>query len=571
VKRNVTALAEKEYDLVIVGGGIFGICVAWDAVLRGISVALVERGDFAHATSANCFKMVHGGIRYLQHGDLPRIRESSKERNVLLRIAPHLVAPLPFVVPTYGHGMRGKEILCAALAAYNLITFDRNCGIADAQKRIAPGLILSRKECLELFPGLERNGLTGAVVFYDAQMYSPARLALCYLKSAAEAGANAANYLEATGFLRKKNRVYGIKARDLLSNNEMEIRGKVVVNSAGPWAGHLVKDWLGLRLNTAPIFSRDVFFLVRRRLHEKYALALEHSTRDADAILSRGHRHLFLVPWRNYMLVGVWHAVHKGDPSTFTFTADDLEVFVEEINAAYPAIALTRRDVSMWHAGLILFGDNDRPGSDLSYGKRSQLIDHSATHDIDGIVTIIGVRYTTSRSTAEAVVDLVFKKLGKAPPRSLTAVTPVYGGQIENFGRLQNQVLAERSFGLNAEILSALVHNHGSRYQEVLKYGAENPAWTQALGSSNVIKAEVIHACREEMAHKLSDVAFRRTNLGTGEYPGDSALQACAALMSTELGWDKQRVRREVEETAAAFPHASQAGPEEQICEMASR
>ena len=558
--RKVSALADREYDLVIVGGGIFGICAAWDAVLRGLSVAIIERGDFAHATSANCFKMVHGGIRYLQHADLPRVRESSKERNTLLRIAPHLVAPVPFVVPTYGHGMRGKETLSAALAAYNLITFDRNRGIADAEKRIPPGLTFSRDECLELFPGLERNRLTGAVVFYDAQMYSPARLALSYLKSAVEAGANAANYLEATGFLRKNNRVYGVKARDLLTNDEVEIRGKLVVNAAGPWASHLVEDSLGLRQNTAPTFSRDAFFLVRRRLHDKYALALESHTRDADAILSRGHRHLFLVPWRNYTLVGVWHAVHKGDPSTFTFTADDLEVFVQEINAAYPAIALTLGDVSMWHAGLILFGDKNESGSEHSYGKRSQLIDHSITHDIDGIVTIIGVRYTTSRSTAEAVVDLAFKKLGKESPKSLTAITPVYGGQIENFGRLKNQVLEERSFGLKSEILSALVHNHGSAYQDVLKYGAENPAWAEALDSSNVIKAEVIHACREEMAQKLSDVAFRRTNLGTGEYPGGSALLACAALMSTELGWDKPRMRREVEETTAAFPHVSQAG-----------
>jgi len=131
MKRNVAALDGKEYDLIVVGGGIFGICAAWDATLRGLSVALLERGDFAHATSANCFKIVHGGIRYLQHADLYRVRESSHERNVLLRIAPHLVHPLPIAIPTYGHGVQGKAFLQAGLRAYNLITFDRNRGITD--------------------------------------------------------------------------------------------------------------------------------------------------------------------------------------------------------------------------------------------------------------------------------------------------------------------------------------------------------------------------------------------------------------------------------------------------------
>jgi glycerol-3-phosphate dehydrogenase len=251
-------------------------------------------------------------------------------------------------------------------------------------------------------------------------------------------------------------------------------------------------------------------------------------------------------------------------------TTNDIEAFLDEVNAAYPESGLTLQDVSMWHSGLILFGEKGQSGPDLSYGKRSQLIDHSRAHDVHGLVTMIGVRYTTARSTAEAVVDLVFTKLGKAAPRSLTAATPVYGGKIENFAGLKDQVLKERPFGLTAEVLSAVVHNHGSAYQDVLKYGAQNAAWAERLGKSTVVKAEVIHACREEMAQKLSDVVFRRTDLGTGEYPGDSALQACAALMSTELGWDKQRVRREVEETKAVFPRF-EAAATAQVAEMAGR
>ena len=259
MKRDIAALDKKEYDLIVIGGGIFGICAVWDAALRGLSVALLERGDFSHATSANSFKLVHGGIRYLQHADIARVRESSRERSVLLRIAPHLVHPLPIIMPTYGNGMRGKETLRIGLLLYDILTFDRNRGIRDPKRRIPPGRIISRQECLEVFPHLEHQGLTGAAVFYDAQMYNPTRLALAFLKSAVEAGVDAANYVQVTEFIRDRNRVIGVKAEDTLTGNDLEIRGKVVVNAAGPWAYRLLNRSLGVRPSSSPSFSRDAF------------------------------------------------------------------------------------------------------------------------------------------------------------------------------------------------------------------------------------------------------------------------------------------------------------------------
>ena len=196
MKRNIAALCGQRYDLVVVGGGIFGVCCAWDAVQRGLSVALVERGDFAQATSANHFKIAHGGLRYLQHADVHRIRESSHERSALLRIAPHLNYPLPVVIPTYGHGIKGKEILRAGFLLYDLLTSDRNRGIRDPKRRIPPGSFLSRSEALDLFPGLSKNNLTGAAIFSDGQIYNPPRLALSFLRSATDGGCNAANYAE---------------------------------------------------------------------------------------------------------------------------------------------------------------------------------------------------------------------------------------------------------------------------------------------------------------------------------------------------------------------------------------
>ncbi|MBE9547076.1 MAG: FAD-dependent oxidoreductase [Proteobacteria bacterium] len=333
MRRNLSALANTEYDLVIVGGGIFGVCAAWDAALRGLSVAIIEKGDFAHATSANHFKMVHGGIRYLQHADIYRIRESSRERAALLRIAPHLVQPLPIVIPTYGHGIKGREFLSAGLFLYDIITCDRNRGV-QADRRIPRCRFISRQEVLELFPGIKEKSLTGGAVFCDGQIYNPPRLAISFLKSAVNRGADAANYVEATGFLQKGNRVSEVKARDVLTGNQFEIRSKVVLNTAGPWAHRLLRSELGLRLNSKPTFSRDLAFVVNRHPMTRYAVAFSTKAKDSDTILDRGGRHLFAVPWRDYTLIGVWHVVFNEAPEKIGVTEKELQEFIDEVNEA---------------------------------------------------------------------------------------------------------------------------------------------------------------------------------------------------------------------------------------------
>jgi len=554
MQRNMAALADNTHDLVIVGGGIFGICAAWDAALRGLNVALVERGDFAEATSANSFKIVHGGLRYLQHADLQRIRESSHERNILLRIAPHLVHPLPIVVPAYGHGKQGKEMLRAGLLAYDLLTLDRNRGIGDARQRIPNGRLLSLHETLELFPDLERRNLTGSALFYDGQIYNPPRLAMAYLTSAVKVGVTAANYAEMTEFLRKGSRVVGVKARDGLTGEILEIPARVVLNASGPWAEHLLRLRMGLELSPKGVYSRDACFVTPRRLPGPCALAVQGKTRDPDALLSRGERHLFLVPWRHYTLAGVWHAVHDGLPGDFTVTQRDLERFIEEINVAYPPFRLGLKDVSMWNAGLVPFGDNVPGASDLSYGKRSRIIDHSQIHGIEGLITMIGVRLTTSRRVAAKAVDLAVRKLARNAPKSSTAVTPIHGGRIDCLDSFVNEGVAHRPAGVHVDTIRALLYNHGSEYKQILRYLESEPGLAELIPSSTVLKAEVVHAVREEMAQKLADVVFRRTDLATGGNPGEAALRTCADLVGGELGWNEHRKAEELREVRACFP-----------------
>src|SRR5512132_2542109 len=229
--RNLSALTEREFDLVVVGGGICGAAVAWDAAQRGLAVALLERADFSGATSADSLKVVHGGIRYLQHLDVARVRQSARERSALLRVAPHLVHPRPIAVPTYGHGMAGGEVLWAGFRLLSLLTADRNRGIADPDRHIPGARLISRREALEWFPGLEPKRLTGAGVFWDGQMYNPPRLVWAFVRSAISAGATAANWCEVESIRHAGGRVSGVVARDALTDDRFDVRGRVIVNA----------------------------------------------------------------------------------------------------------------------------------------------------------------------------------------------------------------------------------------------------------------------------------------------------------------------------------------------------
>jgi glycerol-3-phosphate dehydrogenase len=557
MKRDVAALGKKHYDVIVVGGGIYGVCAVWEAASRGLSSALVEMGDFAHATSANSYKIVHGGMRYLQHADIYRVRESSRERSALLCIAPHLVKPVPIVMPTYGHGRMGKFVLRLGFFVYDLLTCDRNRGIRDPDRRIPRARTLSVGEVTELFPGVARDGLTGGVLFYDGQMYNAPRLALSFLRSAVDAGADVANYCQVTGFLRDAGRVVGIDARDVLSGERIQIRGRIVINTAGPWAARLTVEDLGISPGRKVGFSRDVGLVVPRRLPNEYGLACPTATKDADALLDRGARHLFLMPWRDYTMLGVWHGVYSGTPDEFSVTPDELAGFVEQANAIYPDLRLTADDILTVISGLILFGDEDQAETEHRFAKRSLLIDHARDDGLQGILTLLGVRATTARGMAEKAIDLAFRKLGRRGPRSRTAVTPIHGGAMRS---VRDCIAAARRDGpaeLSYSALTALVHNYGCEYSRVLKYSRDEPILAEMIGDSTVLKGEVVHAAREEMAQTLQDVVFRRTDLGSAGDPGSENLRICAELMAKELGWDEERLSRELDSASEELAQRS--------------
>ena len=499
-------------------------------------------------------KIIHGGLRYLQHADFTRMRQSIRERSTLMRIAPHLVHRLPVLIPTYGHGMQGKEAFSLALAANDLISFDRNRQL-DSEKHIPPGRLLSKSDCLELLPGVSPEGLTGAALFYDAQAYNSERLTLSFLRSAAEVGACLANYVGATGLMTERNHVVGVTAEDRLTGDRLAIRARTVLNARGPWT----KKILGQISKSEPaIRFAKAINLVTRPLLETYAVGVsgQSPSQDAAAMVNKGSRLLFITPWRGRSLIGTTHVACDDDPDSFQVTEQDIQQFLDEINQVYPAADLKREDVFFVLGGLLPISGADRSTGEAQLARHFRVYDHRAD-GVDGLFSVVGVKYTTARDVAEKVIDLVFQVLGKKPPRSVSAYTPLYGGRIERFEAFLSAESARRPHGLPPEIVCRLIYNYGSAYGQVLRY-LEGDANGSRTPPDLVLKAETVHGVREEMAQKLADIVLRRTELGTAGHPGDQALRVCADVMGEELGWNRLRVERELQEVNEAFIWASE-------------
>jgi glycerol-3-phosphate dehydrogenase len=516
---------------------------------------LVERGDFGAATSANSLKVVHGGIRYLQHLDLRRLRESARERRALLRIAPHLVEPLPVVVPTFGHGWRGREVLGAGFLLLNTLTSDRNSRVSDPARRIPPARLISRREVLDWYSRLDHPQLTGGGVFWDGQLSNPPRLVWEFLRTAGRAGAVAANYCEVVGFLRSGTGINGVAVHDRLGGERFEVRARVVVNAAGPFAEQLYAE-TGVRRNGRVPLSRDLALVIRRPLVRDRALAIQTRYRDPNAVLSRGPRHLFVVPWRGVTLIGVNSVVYRGDPNALTVRPEEVQGFLDEINEAEPSLGVTPDDVALVLAGLLPISADSLVNGNISFGKRPLIVDNAKSDGAEHLITAITNRYTIARLVAERTVDLAFRKLGHRASSSRTAEIPLYGAHFGSVAELVHEVVGMTAGQLRPETAERLARNHGSAYGDVLRVMAQAPDSGGTIGASETLKAEVIHAVRAEMAVKLADCVFRRTEVGTAGDPGPEALQTCAELMGRELGWSAERIGVELAEVRAQFPSA---------------
>lgn len=532
--RNLARLADSSVDLLVIGAGIYGAAIAWEAAARGLSVAVIDRGDFGAATSFNSFKTIHGGLRELQRAAFGDMREFIRERRALSRIAPHLVHPLAFVVPTYRQPLRSRTLMRAVLTVHDLVAFDRNA-LGDPAKHLPRGRVLSRAECLDRHPLVDPNGVTGGAMWYDAQMSSADRLTLAFIRSACRAGASAANYVEAVGFTARGSRITGVRARDRLTGDAFEVRARLVINAAGPWAPALLAT-LGSPSPRplVPAFSRAMNVVVGPIPAASGLGGLAHG------------RFLFAAPWRDAAIVGTGHAAHTGSPDALQVTRRDVEAFLAEARRAFPRACWTLDDVRLVHAGLL--PARHRSTSPDALLKRSLVRDHR--HDgVEGLVTVVGVRYTTARATAERAVDTALAALGRPPVPSRTATTPLVGGDIERLDDYERAAVATAPVGVGASLVVRLVRAYGTEHRVLLDAMRSRPELAAPLApGAAVTRAEILHAIRHEMARRLADVVIRRTDLGSAGHPGREAVRAAGDMMAVEFGWTQARLQEELDE-----------------------
>lgn len=538
MQRDLRPLADTTFDVVIVGAGIYGAIAAADAARRGLSVALVERGDFGSGTSFNSVKTLHGGLRSLQAMNLRQMRLFIRERRALARVAPHLLRILPCVVPTYRDVRRGAALMQVALAINDLVARDCNDGIEDPRLLVPPSRLVSRDECLAMSPAVDPDGVTGGALWHDYQMTSADRMTLAFIRSAAKAGARAANYAPVTKLLVQGAHVEGVSIQDRFSDASVDVRARIVLNAAGPWAASLVSTLPGGPAATpAAALSRAMNLVTRSFLgtHACGGLA--------------GGRFLFAVPWQGASIVGTSHDPHDGGPNLMINRAH-IEALLGDARQAFPAAGLTFDDIRLVHRGLLPM--ISAANGHVQLLRESAIVDHRRS-GLSGLVSMFGVRYTTARQTAADAVDAVFTSLGysQAPP-CRTDRDPVDGGEMSAADDLVRDMSAARPGASETEI-RRLVSTYGTRATDMLAL-SEPPALSVPLsGSCPVLAGEILYAARAEAAVHLADAIVRRTGAGAAGHPGPEAVARAAAVMADELGWSEERRQREIAEVDAFY------------------
>lgn len=540
MQRNLAGMAGNPFDLIIIGGGITGACIAWDASLRGLRVALLEKGDFASATTSASSKLIHGGLRYLRNFEFGLVRESLRERRIWQNIAPHMVTPLQFILPD---ASRMQHLtLRAGLVLYDLLSFDRNKGMS-ADKRLPGHAALSPAQAVAAEPLLEGAATAGALSYYDCQMHMPERLALEFLAGAAANGAQIANYAQVTRLTETAGRVTGVHVRDMKDGREYDVAGSLIINAAGPWADMIAAD--GGKSAMVKLQRSKGIHLITRPL-----------SRQAIAVIG-GSGHFFILPWRRHSILATTDTPFTDDPDRLTVTEADIAELLAKVNRGLPQAKLSRADVLHSYAGLRpLVADPADPDAN-TYGasRGSEVFDHAKEEGRKGLITVLGGKWTTSRHLAEQVVDLCLRKLGRANQPCCTAQTLLPGG-MPHFPAFVQE--ARHSWpALDAATLDHLAAAYGARLPEIIDLIAGDDTMAAPLAPHlPEIGAQIRHAARHEMALTLEDAVFRRTGLCTLGHPGATALENAAAIMAGDLGWDAAERARQIAAAEKRFTPA---------------
>ncbi|MEU9504173.1 glycerol-3-phosphate dehydrogenase/oxidase [Streptomyces sp. NPDC048196] len=516
-------MAERELDVLVVGGGVVGAGTALDAATRGLDTGLVESRDWASGTSSRSSKLIHGGLRYLEMLDFALVREALKERGLLLeRLAPHLVKPVPFLYPLQ-HKFWERWYAGSGVALYDGMSVSSGHGRGLPVHRH-----LSLKKALRVAPCLKKDALVGALQYYDAQM-DDARYVATLVRTAAAYGAHAANRARVVGFLREGERVVGARVQDVEGGREYDVRARQIVNATGVWTDD-TQALIGERGQFHVRASKGIHLVVPKdRIHSTTGLIL----RTEKSVL-------FVIPWGRHWIVGTTDTDWDLDKAHPAASSADIDYLLEHVNAVL-ATPLTRDDVEGVYAGLrpLLAGESD------ATSKLSR--EHTVAHPVPGLVVVAGGKYTTYRVMAKDAVDEAVHGLDQRVAECVTEEVPLVGA--EGYKALWNARarIAART-GLHVARIEHLLNRYGALTEELLELVVGNPSLGEPLtGADDYLRAEAVYACTHEGARHLDDVLTRRTRISIETFDrGTRCAREVAELMAPALGWDDDQVEKEI-------------------------
>lgn len=518
-------MAAEPFDVAIIGAGINGAGIARDAALRGLCVAVIEQGDLCSGTSAASSRLIHGGLRYLEFGEISLVFESLRERIALCRIAPHLVKPLRITIPIYATARRSKWLIRLGMIAYDLLSLGKSVASHD---------ILGREEILRAEPGLAKDGLVGAACYFDAQVEFAERLVLENLLAAKSAGAEILTYHRVTRINIDDGQVRSLDCIDLLTQQPREIAARSVVNAAGPWVDSVLD------------LARDDARRLIGGTKGSHVVVGQFAGAPRDAFYveaAADGRPFFIIPWNKQYLIGTTDSRFDGDLSKVRATRDEVDYLLSETNRVFPEARLEIDDVHYGYAGVRPLPRRDR-GPESSITRRHIIKKHRKF--ARGLLSIIGGKLTTYRSLSEQAVNRLSRLLGRKLPECRTLETLLPGAyRLEAARETLESLSLPRS--LSPAGIERLLGIYGGRVIELIDFADADPELLRCIDAENsVLAVEGVFALRVEMARTLIDIVYRRLMLGLRADQGRPTYPALAAIAASAAGWDDSRQAAEL-------------------------
>ena len=532
--RDFAQIQRTDYDVIIIGGGINGAGVARDAALRGLKTIIIEKEDFASGSSSWSSRLIHGGLRYLEYFEFPLVRESLKEREVLLHTAPHLVTPLQLTIPIYRDRSRPYWKIWAGMILYDIFSFDKTLPVHR---------MLPQTKFKQLFRSLDGENLAGGSQYYDGQVTLAERLCLENIISAQNAGAIALNYVEVTELDIKDSRISDVICKDKLTGESFTISGSqdaVVINTAGPWIDRVCergnKNGKDVTIGDAKKNggTKGSHIVVGQFPGAPGSTLYVEAKSDG--------RPFFIIPWLGMYLIGTTDIPYKEDIENIKANNEEIDYLLRETNSVIPTANLGRDDIKFTYSGVrpLPNSEGKKPGS---ITRKHIIFDHRK-EGVNNLLTLIGGKLTTYRNVGEEMVDAIFKRMKRSPKPCQTDKLPLPGCILPSDRRIQ-QAVDKYSSTLAIDIINHLFSVYGAKALEVLALTEDDPELGQRIDSDlSDIKAQIVYAVRNEFAHTLVDILRRRTTLAMNGQYGMNLLPEVIDTLQQYCGWDRERCDR---------------------------